>query len=299
VGGPFPTIGKPVAAIPDVHTILRCALILAFCGYTPAKLKQFHKVDDHFYRGRQPGKADFPTLAHMGIHTVLDLRGGWIHKPREKRYAEAAGMQYISIRLSGLLPPRDEQIARILAVMEDPNRWPIFIHCRRGDDRLGLVIACYHIAHDHWTNRQALDDARHLGLNRFEFLMQAYILKFNPNRLPGITAPAAQTESARRYGWLHYEKGPALTAGPFEARRHTLPPYRRRWREQVTWLVYDFFRSVLSIALYSIYRKERTPLQPACVHDRILWLQVDLNTIAFVAAGGDRQFGRSGIHGKR
>lgn len=79
----------------------------------------------------------------MGIRTVLDLRGGPIHKPRERRRAEAADMGYISIRLSGIFPPKDRQVTQVLAVMEDPERWPIFLHCWRGDDRVGLVIACY------------------------------------------------------------------------------------------------------------------------------------------------------------
>ncbi len=120
----------------------------------------------------------------MGIKTVLDLRGGSIHKPRERKYAQAAGLQYISIRLSGIWEPHDYQVAEVLKVLEDPARWPIFIHCRRGDDRIGLVLACYHIDYDHCTNQQALDDARQNGLNRFEFLMQRYILNYHPNRVP-------------------------------------------------------------------------------------------------------------------
>jgi tyrosine-protein phosphatase SIW14 len=160
--------------------IASCVLFLAFCGSAPAELRQFYRVDDHIYRGRQPKRADFPALAHMGFKTVLDLRGGPIHEPRERKEVEAAGMQYISMRLSGFWEPHNRQIAQILAVMEDSARWPIFMHCRRGDDRLGEVIASYRIAHDHWTNQQAFAEAKGDGMSRFEVLMRRYIRHFNP-----------------------------------------------------------------------------------------------------------------------
>lgn len=119
----------------------------------------------------------------MGIKTVLDFRGGPIHKPRERKLVEAAGMKYVSIRLSGIFAPKDRQIVEILTLMEDPARAPILVHCRRGDDRVGTVIACYRMDHDHWTNKQALDEARHEGISPFEVLMKRYIRRFNPSRL--------------------------------------------------------------------------------------------------------------------
>ncbi len=90
-------------------------------------------------------------------------------------------MQYISIRLSGIWAPKKEQIAEILAVLEDPAREPVFVHCRRGDDRVGMVIACYRIAHDHWTNEQALKEARLDGINPLEVLMKRFVRHFDPS----------------------------------------------------------------------------------------------------------------------
>ncbi len=126
---------------------------------------------------------DLAVLAGMGIKTVLDLRGGPIHKPHERKLVEAAGMQYISIRLSGIFPPKDQQVAQVLTVLEDSAGWPVFVHCWRGDDRVGLVIACYRIAHDHWTNAEALNEARLHGLNPLEVLLQRYIRNFNASRV--------------------------------------------------------------------------------------------------------------------
>lgn len=159
-----------------------CALLLAACFFAQAAGLQIHRVDAHIYTGRQPHRDEYPELAHQGIKTILDLRGGPIHKPHEQKLAEAAGLKYISMRLSGIWEPHDKQIASIMAVMNDSSRWPIFIHCRRGDDRLGMVVACYRMTHDHWSNQQAYDEATHDGMSRFEVLMRSYIRHFDAGK---------------------------------------------------------------------------------------------------------------------
>ena len=146
-----------------------CVFLLVLCVSAQAEIKHFYRMNHDIYRGTQPKKEDFATLAHMGIRTVLDLRGGPIHKPRERKRVEAAGMRYISIRLSGIFPPKDWQVAQVLSVLEDPEKAPIFIHCWRGDDRVGLVIACYRMDHDHWTNAQALEEPATSGSTRWKF----------------------------------------------------------------------------------------------------------------------------------
>jgi tyrosine-protein phosphatase SIW14 len=161
-----------------------CALLLCFSVAARAEVAHFYRIDDHVYRGTQPKAGDFDELAGRGIKTVLDLRGGIFHGPRERKLVEAAGMNYIAIRLSGIWEPKREQMAKILTILEDPARAPIFVHCRRGDDRVGMVIACYRIAHDHWTNDRALKEANLDGINPLEVLMKRYIRHFDPSKLP-------------------------------------------------------------------------------------------------------------------
>jgi protein tyrosine phosphatase (PTP) superfamily phosphohydrolase (DUF442 family) len=143
-------------------TKLCCVLLLALCASAQdAKLTPY-RVDENVFRGKQPTKPEIPVLATRGIKTVLDLRGG---KPWERQAVESAGMKYVRIGLSGVLAPTEQQMDRILAVLEDPALAPVFVHCRRGADRTGLVIACYRIDHDRWTNAQAMKEARELGLS--------------------------------------------------------------------------------------------------------------------------------------
>lgn len=196
--------------------------LLTVCLCLRAEVPHLARVDDHIYRGKQPNEQGFAGLAHMGIKTVLDLRGGRFHEPRERKQVEAAGMRYISIRLSGIWAPKDEQIAKILGTLEDPKLWPIFVHCWRGDDRVGLVIACYRMAHDHWTNEQAFAEARRLGLNRFEIFLRRYIHKFDPARVGAAAGTAVRPTPASAQDallpQLRVTDVPAVPGGPARAR---------------------------------------------------------------------------------
>jgi protein tyrosine phosphatase (PTP) superfamily phosphohydrolase (DUF442 family) len=174
--------GRRDAAAMRMNTA-RCALLLAICVSARSEALPVVRIDAHVYRAKQPGQGDFTGLKHMGIKTVLDLRGGMIHAPKERKWVQAAGMQYVGIGLSGLLPPKQQQMAKILALLQDPSRGPVLVHCRRGDDRTGVVIACYRIAHDRWTNAKALQEARRNGISSMEPLMQRYIRRFDPSKL--------------------------------------------------------------------------------------------------------------------
>ncbi|HUB82616.1 MAG TPA: tyrosine-protein phosphatase [Bryobacteraceae bacterium] len=152
-------------------------------------LRDFQQIDANVYRGRQPGPQGYLTLARMGIKTVIDLRGGAIHMPHERRLVESAGLRYVEERFSGIFAPQDRQIAKVLAVMMDPSDTPVFVHCRRGADRVGTLIACYRMVRDGWTNRQAFAEARGMHFSPLEVLMRRYIEHFDPARLK-LPSPA-------------------------------------------------------------------------------------------------------------
>jgi len=68
------------------------------------------------------------------------------------------------------------------------------VHCAAGKDRTGTVVAAYRIAHQKWTNQQALAEAQQIGLHWWERGMKRYIASYTA---PAIApAPAAQLASA-------------------------------------------------------------------------------------------------------
>jgi tyrosine-protein phosphatase SIW14 len=161
----------------------------------PQGIPNFHQVDDHIYRGAQPTTLGIESLAKLGVKTVIDLRGGEDHSRAEQKRVESAGMKYIHLPLSGHAAPSDGQVGTLLGLLDDSSGWPVFVHCRRGADRTGTILACYRIAHDHWTNDKALKEARLYGMSRLEISMQHYILRFiaptQAARSPLAVQPAA------------------------------------------------------------------------------------------------------------
>lgn len=152
-----------------------------------AGLEHFYKVDDHLYRGAQPTEEGFNSLAKMGVKTVIDLREATERSDWEERLVKNAGMRYISVPIAGLAAPTADQMRRMLRVINDPAAGPVFVHCKRGKDRTGAVVACYRVEHDHWDNAKALKEARHLGMSWFEFPKQQFVMAFRPGGVPEPT----------------------------------------------------------------------------------------------------------------
>lgn len=140
----------------------------------------FHQVDDHVFRGGQPSAHGFKSLSLIGVKTVIELRSGAEQRHDEESAVKMAGMHYIHVPFNGFTAPTDQQIATVLSLLDDSSGWPVFIHYRRGADRTGTVIACYRIAHDHWANEKALNEATLYRMSRLEREMQQYILHFGP-----------------------------------------------------------------------------------------------------------------------
>jgi tyrosine-protein phosphatase SIW14 len=150
------------------------------------------KVNDEVYRGAQPTDLGFANLAQLGIRIVVDLRPNEEHSQAdEQRLVEAAGMRYVSVPMKGMATPTDEQISRVLGLLDDSSAGPVFVHCQRGADRTGAVIACYRVGHDHWQNKQALGEARSYGMSWYQHALQQYVLHYQPPASPDVAVHSA------------------------------------------------------------------------------------------------------------
>jgi hypothetical protein len=104
--------------------------------------------------------------ARAGPATIVDTRGRKQY-PHHAHHREKCATT-------------DKQMDRILATLADPQRAPIFVHSRRGADRSGVVIACYRIVHDGWTNAQPMQEAHEQGFSGLEVVMRRYVRHYKP-----------------------------------------------------------------------------------------------------------------------
>ncbi len=180
--------------------ILALALSLPVWAAGPgvAGVPNFHQVNENVYRGGQPSADGWPSLAKLGVKTVIDLRRPDEHSTAEEaRAVEAAGMKYVNVPMKGVVAPSEDQVTKVLTLLlNSPD--PVFVHCKRGADRTGTIIACYRMAHDRWNNKQALSEAKSLGMAWTQFGLKSYIKSFQPNaRALTISAtPASPAQAA-------------------------------------------------------------------------------------------------------
>jgi len=161
-------------------------------------IPNFHQVNGTLYRGGEPTAQGWASLERLGVKTVIDLRRHEEHSFNAERQAvEAAGMHYVNVPMRGIVAPTDDSIFKVLALLQSSGDGPVFVHCWRGVDRTGAVIACYRIAHDGWGNQKALDEAESFGMHWFEVGLKRYVLRFSapPQRVSAEAVPTRASES--------------------------------------------------------------------------------------------------------
>jgi len=126
----------------------------------------FGEVTPMLYRGGQPTHEGFKKLSKMGIKIVVDVG----RSKRDEKQIEQLGMRYVS--LPWYCPfPKDDVFRRFLRlVRENPDK-KIFVHCRLGDDRTGMMIAAYRMGVQGWTAEQAVKEMHSFGYTAVHHLI--------------------------------------------------------------------------------------------------------------------------------
>jgi tyrosine-protein phosphatase SIW14 len=153
---------------------------------TPQHIRNFGEVNQNLFRGGAPTGEALDELKALGVNLVIDLREDGNGRELEKQKVEQLGIHYAHIPMRSVSAPRQAEIERALSLIVNQPTGKVYVHCWRGKDRTGTVIACYRIQHDGWDNRRALEEARSYGMSRLERAMQAYIAHFSPLTLPAM-----------------------------------------------------------------------------------------------------------------
>ena len=173
--------------------LLVCVSGLSFSAENTAPAAQhvrnFGEVNDHLYRGGEPTQRALEELAALHVALVIDLREPGEKTKLEQQMVEAQKMKYLNIPFSAFHAPTEDQIRRVLWLLVNGDSQRIFLHCWRGKDRTGTVIACYRIQHDGWDNRKALAEAHKYGMSFTERGMRSYILHFSPLPVSALAGP--------------------------------------------------------------------------------------------------------------
>ena len=105
------------------------------------------------------------ALKAMGVKTIVSLRVPTRVIAWESEKAKALGMDFVSLPISNYAEPSDTDVKKFLAIVTDPQRQPVFVHCREGRLRTGALMASYRVREEGWRAEDAYAEAQQLGFN--------------------------------------------------------------------------------------------------------------------------------------
>jgi tyrosine-protein phosphatase SIW14 len=194
--GTSPNRPRARRAVRHLVAALACATLASSCATVPAGsragagLRNFDEVEAGvLYRGAQPERRGYQELSRLGIRTVINLRQEDDTQAGEEAAVEAAGR---AIPMKGFGEPSAERMSQALAAINDPANQPVFVHCRRGADRTGTVVAAYEIQSRCVDNARALRKAEEHGMSPLELAMKRFIRSLA--RSPSCTDKASTPE---------------------------------------------------------------------------------------------------------
>lgn len=111
-----------------------------------------YRVDEKLYRSAQPKPGDFEKIYAMGIRSILNLQQ--FHNDQD----EIGILQIEEYRVQmSVLDPKYEDLVRAVRYIVQSDS-PVLVHCMKGADRTGLVVAAYRIAIQDWSKENAIKE---------------------------------------------------------------------------------------------------------------------------------------------
>lgn len=159
-------------------------------------IERFQRVDDRLFRGAQPTVEGFRRLRDLGVRLVVNLRmEADAKRTNERQIVESLGMRYVHLPVedgnfftrSRVIP--ENVIREFFSVLDDAKSGPVFVHCHRGADRTGALVAFYRIARHGWDNERALKEAREIGMRSWYRGLQTQIGRFTTGVLKSPKSP--------------------------------------------------------------------------------------------------------------
>jgi tyrosine-protein phosphatase SIW14 len=154
------------------------------------RIYNFGQVNSSYFRGSLPEARDIAALKALGIRTVIDLQKDG--DDDEPDLIEAAGMRYVNIPMTTRETPTAEKVAAFLAIVSDPASLPVYVHCKEGRHRTGVMTAAYRMANEGWTPQQAFKEMKAYKFG-WDFLhpeFKKFVFAFKP----AVTATAASIQ---------------------------------------------------------------------------------------------------------
>ena len=181
-----------------LRILLCCAVLIAGCATRPttpptrswaepcdtciAGVVNFAKVSPRLWRGSQPTEAGFRNLERAGAKTILSLRDEHDDFP----LLDATKLKYSRVPMHAW-DPEEARLVLLLKMLErvlqDPDSWPVYVHCAEGRDRTGYTIAAYRMVVENWTANDAIHEMFDFRFNAVWFHNPVFLQQLDVERV--------------------------------------------------------------------------------------------------------------------
>jgi tyrosine-protein phosphatase SIW14 len=129
-------------------------------------IRNFRAVNDWLYRGGQPEPDELIQLKDHGVKTIVCLRWNSSAIEAERTRAEELGFNFVYLPLTYWIMPKTHELDKFFNVLDDRSAHSVFLHCKHGSDRTGMLIAFYRMAREGWTPDQAYEEMKEAGFHK-------------------------------------------------------------------------------------------------------------------------------------
>jgi len=148
-------------ALAIVGALLATSLAGGWARAADSQKASPQEVAPGLFRSAQPDSRELRAAQQQGVRTVVVLRSAI---PEQERSAAAAlGLELVHVPMDGTKMPTMEEVDRALAVILEPSKRPVLVHCAHGEERTGAVVAAYRVVVEGWEPAAAEAEAIELG----------------------------------------------------------------------------------------------------------------------------------------
>jgi len=156
-----------------------CVYAFAVPAYADLNIiPKFKDVTKDIYRGGRPTSKDLADIQKTpGIKTDIDLENIKSQISSESSTAKELKLNFYSEPMTAYNAPDDKQVDRILDLLQNASLFPIFLHCKHGEDRTGMIIGLYRVEVQKWAPKEAYKEMLDLGFHPSYTALDRYFKK--------------------------------------------------------------------------------------------------------------------------
>lgn len=160
-------------------------------------LNNFMVVSPMVLRGSQPDGEALLMLKKAGVKLVVNLRHHSKNAPspastysffrrhsdddeidEERETADRLGLRFVNISLDGVNAPSLADIDKFVALFEDKENIPMYVHCLHGRERTGFMLAAYRMKIESWTVEQAYKEMLQQGFDPLRTVLSDALFEY-------------------------------------------------------------------------------------------------------------------------